>query len=41
MMGVMRMISAVDVSWIADQIPKLKDEVDVQKLSSTKQQRDR
>ena len=32
-MGVMRMASAVDVSWVAPLIPKLKDPVDIDRLS--------
>lgn len=33
-MGIMRMVSAIDVQWVADLIPLLKDPVDVQRLSN-------
>ena len=29
----MRMVSAIDVNWVAPLLPKLKDEVDVDRLS--------
>jgi len=32
-MGFMRMVSAIDVNWVAPLLPKLKDEVDVDRLS--------
>lgn len=32
-MGVMKMVSAIDVQWVADLIPLLKDPVDVKRLS--------
>ena len=32
-MGFMRMVSAIDVNWVAPLLPKLKDEVDVDSLS--------
>ena len=35
-MGVMRMVSAVDVSWVAPLIPKLKDPVDIDQLSGVR-----
>lgn len=33
-MGVMRMASAIDVKWVADLIPLLKDKVDTARLSA-------
>ena len=36
-MGVMRMVSAIDVQWVAPLMPKLKDSVDVKRLSTTGQ----
>ena len=38
-MGIMRMVSAVQVEWVAPLIPKLKDEVDVDRLSGIKVQK--
>ena len=35
-MGVMRMVGAVDVSWVAPLIPKLKDPVDIDQLSGVR-----
>ena len=32
-MGIMRMVSAIDVNWVAPLLPKLKDPVDVDKLN--------
>jgi len=33
-MGIMRMVSAIDVNWVASLLPKLKDPVDVDRLNS-------
>ena len=33
-MGIMRMVSAIDVNWVAPLLPKLKDPVDVDRLNS-------
>ena len=33
-MGIMRMISAIDVNWVAPLLPKLKDPIDVKKLNN-------
>ena len=33
-MGIMRMVSAIDVDWVAELLPKLKDPVDVDRLNS-------
>ena len=33
-MGIMRMISAIDVNWVAPLLPKLKDPIDVHKLNN-------
>lgn len=33
-MGIMRMVSAIDVHWVAELLPKLKDPVDVDRLNS-------
>ena len=33
-MGIMRMVSAIEVSWVAPLLPKLKDPVDVDRLNS-------
>ena len=35
-MGIMRMVSAVKVEWVAPLIPKLKDEIDIDRLSGIK-----
>lgn len=32
-MGVMRMVSAIDVNWVAPLLPKLKDPVDIDRLN--------
>lgn len=36
-MGIMRMVSAIEVSWVSDLIPKLKDQVDIERLNSRQQ----
>ena len=33
-MGIMRMVSAIDVNWVAPLLPKLKDPVDVDRLNN-------
>jgi hypothetical protein len=38
-LGIMRMASAIDVQWVAELIPMLKDPVDVQRLSQSEAQR--
>ena len=34
-MGIMRMISAINVNWVAPLLPKLKDPIDVHKLNNS------
>ena len=36
-MGIMRMASAIEVSWVSDLIPKLKDQVDIERLNRRQQ----
>ena len=38
-MGIMRMASAIDVNWVADLIPNLKDPIDIERLSQTQEKR--
>ena len=33
-MGIIGMASAIEVTWVSDLIPKLKDQVDIERLSS-------
>ena len=35
-MGIMRMVSAIEVKWVSKLLPKLKNEVDVDALSGIK-----
>ena len=39
-MGIMRMVSAIEVSWVAPLLPKLKDPVDVDRLNSGTSRKD-
>ena len=36
-LGIMRMASAIDVDWVRDLIPLLKDPIDVKRLSYTEE----
>jgi hypothetical protein len=38
-LGIMRMASAIEVDWVRDLIPLLKDPIDIKRLSQTDDQR--